>query len=94
MIHSGAIIGASFSQYVVLGSNMLRDVEPIVPGYRALGGSRSFTYPRHRPDTRLRPYWLGGGGERHNRSACVWSLLFEVETMAVRGCPLGFPWFP
>ena len=33
-------------------------------------------------------------GERHNRSACVWSLLFEVETMAVRGCPLGFPWFP
>ena len=27
MIHSGAIIGASFSQYVVLGSNMLRDVE-------------------------------------------------------------------
>ena len=49
MIHSGAIIGASFSQYVVLGSNMLRDVEPIVPGYRALGGSISFTYPRHRP---------------------------------------------
>ena len=27
MIHSGAIIGASFSQYVVLGSNMLRDIE-------------------------------------------------------------------
>ncbi|CAE7515620.1 Clcn7 [Symbiodinium microadriaticum] len=47
MIHSGAIIGALFSQYVVLGSNMLRDIElrDLITAGGAAGVAAAFGAP-------------------------------------------------
>ena len=54
-----------------------------IPG---IGRAKGFAY------STKRPYWLGGAGKAQSASLRL-ELLFEVETMAVRGCPLGFPWF-
>ena len=54
-----------------------------------IGRAKGFAY------STKRPYWLGGGGGGKAQSVSLrLELFFEVETMAVRGCPLGFPWFP